>query len=76
MRGGGDLASAVSQEVADHGPQVLVLVILYEQRIVGAIQWSEEEDPDYRHASIDIYLDPQFTVWVWEPTPFVPWPGI
>ena len=25
---------------------------------VGAIQWSEETEPDYRHASIDIYLDP------------------
>ena len=27
-------------------------------RVVGAIQWSAETEPDYRHASIDIYLDP------------------
>ena len=54
--GGEDLASAVSDELADAGVQVLVIV--YEERIVGAIQWAEEEDPDYRHASIDIYLDP------------------
>jgi aminoglycoside 6'-N-acetyltransferase len=27
-------------------------------RIVGAIQWYEEEDPMYRHAGMDIYLDP------------------
>ncbi|XVU28845.1 GNAT family N-acetyltransferase [Actinoplanes sp. CA-054009] len=33
-------------------------VILHEDRIVGAIQFSEEEDPDYRHAGIDIYLSP------------------
>ncbi|WP_344648947.1 GNAT family protein [Cryptosporangium japonicum] len=33
-------------------------VIEYEDRVVGAIQWSEEDDPDYRHAGIDIYLDP------------------
>ena len=26
--------------------------------LVGGIQWEAEEDPDYRHASIDIYLDP------------------
>jgi aminoglycoside 6'-N-acetyltransferase len=26
--------------------------------VVGAIQWHSEEEPDYRHAGIDIYLDP------------------
>ena len=26
--------------------------------VVGAIQWSEEADPDYRHAQIDIFVDP------------------
>jgi aminoglycoside 6'-N-acetyltransferase len=26
--------------------------------VAGAIQWSAETEPDYRHASIDIYLDP------------------
>ena len=28
------------------------------ERVVGAIQWSAEDDPDYAHAGIDIYLDP------------------
>nr|WP_211247894.1 GNAT family protein [Cryptosporangium arvum] len=37
---------------------VHIYVIEYEDQVVGAIQWSEEEDPDYRHAGIDIYLDP------------------
>jgi aminoglycoside 6'-N-acetyltransferase len=27
--------------------------------IVGAIQWYEEDDPDYRHAGIDLFLDPE-----------------
>jgi len=27
-------------------------------QVVGFIQFAEEEDPDYRHASIDIYVDP------------------
>ena len=26
--------------------------------VVGWIQWQAEEEPDYRHASIDIYVDP------------------
>lgn len=26
--------------------------------VVGAIQWADEDDPMYRHAGIDIYLDP------------------
>ena len=30
-----------------------------EENVVGAIQFAEEdEDPDYRHANIDIYIDP------------------
>ncbi len=27
--------------------------------MVGAVQWAAEEDPDYRHASVDIFLDPK-----------------
>jgi len=26
--------------------------------LIGGIQWAAEEEPDYHHASIDIYLDP------------------
>jgi aminoglycoside 6'-N-acetyltransferase len=42
----------------DDAPDVETYAIVYEDRVVGAIQWSEETEPDYRHASIDIYLDP------------------
>lgn len=27
-------------------------------QVVGMVQFSEAEDPDYRHASIDIFVDP------------------
>jgi aminoglycoside 6'-N-acetyltransferase len=37
---------------------VLVFAIELEGRVVGAIQASEEPEPDYRHAGIDLFLDP------------------
>lgn len=54
-RGGPDLAATVADELADD--EAHNLAIEYEDRIVGLIQWSAQEEPDYRHASIDIYLD-------------------
>jgi len=39
-------------------PESTTLVIEHDGRVVGAIQWYEETDPDYRHAGIDIFLDP------------------
>jgi aminoglycoside 6'-N-acetyltransferase len=27
-------------------------------RVVGAVQWAESEDADYRHASVDMFLHP------------------
>lgn len=39
-------------------PEVHVLVIEERDRVVGAIQWQEEEDPMYRHAGVDLYIDP------------------
>lgn len=32
-------------------------VIEVDDRIVGSIQYSEETDPDYRHAGLDLFLD-------------------
>ena len=54
--GGTDLESSVAEDLVD--PDNHVLVVEYAGKIAGAIQWAEETDPDYRHASIDIYLDP------------------
>ncbi|GAB2617526.1 GNAT family protein [Streptomyces capparidis] len=56
-QGGADLVAAVTDDLrdADHRS----LAIEYGGRVVGAIQWWEEDEPDYRHAGIDIYLDPK-----------------
>lgn len=54
--GTGDMADRVAEELAD--PDVETLVIEYAGRVAGAIQWHEERDPGYRHAGIDVYLDP------------------
>jgi aminoglycoside 6'-N-acetyltransferase len=39
-------------------PEATRLAIEVEARVVGLIQFSEELDPKYRHASIDLFLDP------------------
>lgn len=40
-------------------PDLHYLVIEDRDRtIVGAIQWEAEEDPEYRHAGIDLFIDP------------------
>jgi aminoglycoside 6'-N-acetyltransferase len=51
-----DLAGTVAEELAD--PDDHSLVVEHAGRVVGAIQWGAQDEPDYRHASIDIYLDP------------------
>lgn len=33
--------------------------IMVGDHIVGFIQWYAEEDPDYRHAGIDVFVDPE-----------------
>ncbi|MEV7087026.1 GNAT family protein [Streptomyces sp. NPDC093085] len=55
-RGGEDLRAAVAESLAD--PATEVFAVEYGGRVVGAVQWGAEEDPEYRHASIDIYVDP------------------
>jgi aminoglycoside 6'-N-acetyltransferase len=54
--GGDDLIGELLDDLAT--PELHVLVIEFEGRIVGAIQWEAEEDPMYRHAGIDLYIDP------------------
>ena len=55
-RGGDDLKAAVAEDLEEEGTQSLA--VEYGGRVVGAIQWHAETSPDYRHAGIDIYLDP------------------
>jgi len=53
---GDDLSAETREAIADEG--VGFYVIESDGRVAGAIQWAAEEDPDYRHASIDIFVDP------------------
>jgi aminoglycoside 6'-N-acetyltransferase len=56
-RGGDDLFAAVEEDFAE--PGITAYVIDFDDRVVGWIQWEAEKDPDYRHAWMDIYLDPE-----------------
>ena len=55
-RGGDDLRAAVEDDFAE--PEIRPYAIEVDGRVVGWIQWQAEEEPDYRHASMDIYVDP------------------
>ena len=55
-RGGDDLEATVEEDLAEAGSTKYVIV--HDGKVVGWIQWQAEEDPDYRHASIDVYVDP------------------
>jgi aminoglycoside 6'-N-acetyltransferase len=55
-RGGDDKVAAVKKDLAE--PDSTPYVIEHDGRVAGWIQWQAEDEPDYRHASMDIYLDP------------------
>ncbi|MER5639817.1 GNAT family protein [Kitasatospora sp. NPDC002227] len=55
-RGGPDFLAEVAKDLTEEGTEVLV--VEHGGRVVGAIQWYAEQEPDYRHAGIDLYLDP------------------
>ncbi|AXK33098.1 N-acetyltransferase [Streptomyces armeniacus] len=55
-RGGGDLAADVAADLAD--PEVHTYAVLYGGQVAGAVQWGAEDEPDYRHANIDLFLAP------------------
>jgi aminoglycoside 6'-N-acetyltransferase len=54
-RGGDDKVAAVREDMAEDGSTGLVIEA--DGRVVGWIQYSEELEPDYLCASIDIYVD-------------------
>jgi aminoglycoside 6'-N-acetyltransferase len=56
-RGTDDLDAEIAGDLED--PSLHLFTIEQEGEVVGAIQWASEEEPDYRHASIDIFLDPK-----------------
>lgn len=39
-------------------PSVTRFAVMCDDAVCGMVQYGEEDDPDYRHATIDIFLDP------------------
>ncbi|MFC4602624.1 GNAT family N-acetyltransferase [Rhodococcus kronopolitis] len=39
-------------------PNTVKYTVLEDDRVVGFAQWYFEPDPDYRHAGLDLFLDP------------------
>jgi aminoglycoside 6'-N-acetyltransferase len=52
-----DLARVEAELLVDE-PNYVVYAIDVDGRLVGAIQTHEEPEPEFRHASIDLFLDP------------------
>jgi aminoglycoside 6'-N-acetyltransferase len=48
----------VEKELTGHDEDVDVYAIIVDGVLVGAIQSHEESDPEFRHAGIDLFLDP------------------
>lgn len=44
----------------DAEPESAFFAVLEDGVVAGMIQYGEEDEPSYRHASIDIFLDPAF----------------
>ena len=55
-RGGDDMVAAVLEDFREENSRAYVIEL--EDGVVGWIQWQAEDEPDYRHASLDIYVDP------------------
>ena len=49
-----DAAYLREQLEPDHDSPAFAIVV--EEAVAGLIQFSEEDDPDYRHASVDLFL--------------------
>jgi aminoglycoside 6'-N-acetyltransferase len=54
-----DPARMLAARLRSDGPTVL-LVVEVDGEVAGGIQYHEEDDPQYRHAGIDIYLGSRF----------------
>jgi aminoglycoside 6'-N-acetyltransferase len=44
----------------DEEPGMFKRTVLLDDVVIGYLQWHEETDPMYRHAGVDLFLDPAF----------------
>ncbi|MCU1379405.1 MAG: aminoglycoside 6-N-acetyltransferase, partial [Acidimicrobiales bacterium] len=56
----GEDRAKLARELVEPDDELTVWTLLVDGEVVGAIQSSEETDPDYRHAGIDIALHPDW----------------
>ncbi|MEM9652755.1 MAG: GNAT family protein [Actinomycetota bacterium] len=54
---GTDLDAEFAEDLADE-ETIRLAVVDERDTVIGLVQFTEEDDPEYRHASIDIYIDP------------------
>src|SRR5829696_8235272 len=66
----------VQRELIDPADATVAFAVEADGRVIGLIQYWEENEPDYRHAAIDLFLDP---AWhgrgLGAPTRSGPWPA-
>ncbi len=55
---GDDLEAELDDDLTDPDLVPLTIERLGDGEIVGYIQYAEEADPEYRHAGMDLYIDP------------------
>ena len=55
---GEDLEAEFDRDLLDEDTHQFTIRDLGSGTVIGAIHFAEEDDPEYRHASLDIYLDP------------------
>ena len=48
------------EDVFDAGDEDTHFAIELDGVVIGQIQYGEENEPDYRHASIDVFIDPAY----------------
>jgi aminoglycoside 6'-N-acetyltransferase len=56
--GAHDAEREVRESMVDADLHYLAIEDRVTGTVVGVVQWAEETEPDYRHATIDIFLDP------------------
>ena len=50
----------VAEDWLDIDPDTIQWIIEVDGEVAGSIQAAEEDDPDYRHAGVDLFLGPAF----------------
>jgi len=56
---GDDVGAELLGDLSDPDTHQLTIFLPETGEIVGLVQFSEEPDPDYRHASIDLFIAPE-----------------